>query len=253
MAPPSPLPSQIIDEYNKVWAKREQEEMEMIRRDLEQHSISKSKIPSSASAWKPKKATKNYNNSPYSSYPSSPTTSTPASCPPTIVHPSFAPRSPTKPYSPNIETTTTPSPNFLTVNETYDAIFNSPYTPPPASPIKHSSKSQPKESPQQSPWDTSCDESSDGEYQWVIQELSARRLETRQKQIDIGKNTTGYQCYFIQVPKEKRKRCDPQTPNIYQVCSKRSWDGQIRKWRRLLHKYDPPGTTSPNMASCLSP
>jgi histone RNA hairpin-binding protein len=24
------------------------------------------------------------------------------------------------------------------------------------------------------------------------------------------------------------------------VCSKRSWDGQIRKWRRLLHEYDPP-------------
>ena len=24
------------------------------------------------------------------------------------------------------------------------------------------------------------------------------------------------------------------------MCSKRSWDGQIRKWRRLLHEYDPP-------------
>ena len=31
------------------------------------------------------------------------------------------------------------------------------------------------------------------------------------------------------------------TPDPYQVCSKRSWDGQIRKWRRLLHKYDPQG------------
>ena len=24
------------------------------------------------------------------------------------------------------------------------------------------------------------------------------------------------------------------------MCSKRSWDGQIRKWRRLLHEFDPP-------------
>jgi histone RNA hairpin-binding protein len=37
-----------------------------------------------------------------------------------------------------------------------------------------------------------------------------------------------------------RKKQDPCTPDIRQVCSKRSWDGQIRKWRRLLHEYDPP-------------
>jgi hypothetical protein len=24
------------------------------------------------------------------------------------------------------------------------------------------------------------------------------------------------------------------------MCSKQSWDDQIRKWRRLLHDYDPP-------------
>lgn len=39
--------------------------------------------------------------------------------------------------------------------------------------------------------------------------------------------------------RSKRKREDPKTPNKYQVCSKRSWDGQIRKWRRMLHFYDP--------------
>jgi len=74
----------------------------------------------------------------------------------------------------------------------------------------------------------------------ATQELNERRLETRQKQIDIGKNTLGYQRYIRIVQKDKRKGGDPQTPNKYQVCSKRSWDGQIRKWRRLLHKYDPP-------------
>lgn len=25
------------------------------------------------------------------------------------------------------------------------------------------------------------------------------------------------------------------------MCSKRSWDGQVRKWRRLLHQFDPEG------------
>jgi hypothetical protein len=26
----------------------------------------------------------------------------------------------------------------------------------------------------------------------------------------------------------------------YPICSKRSWDGQIRQWRRQLHEHDPP-------------
>ena len=40
--------------------------------------------------------------------------------------------------------------------------------------------------------------------------------------------------------RSKRKSKDPHTPDPKQTCSKRSWDGQIRKWRRLLHDYDPP-------------
>lgn len=39
--------------------------------------------------------------------------------------------------------------------------------------------------------------------------------------------------------RKDRKRDDPRTPDKYQVCSKRSWDGQISKWRRLLHRFDP--------------
>jgi len=63
-------------------------------------------------------------------------------------------------------------------------------------------------------------------------------LESRQKQIDIGKNTLGYKNYSQLVKKEKRKYNDPQTPDKYQICSKRSWDGQIRVWRRMLHHFD---------------
>jgi len=71
-----------------------------------------------------------------------------------------------------------------------------------------------------------------------LQEISPKRLESRQKQIDIGKNTPGYKNYIQQIKKEKRKYYDPHTPDKYQICSKRSWDGQIRVWRRLLHLYD---------------
>lgn len=37
---------------------------------------------------------------------------------------------------------------------------------------------------------------------------------------------------------------DPHTPDKYANCSKRSFDGQLRKWRRQLHAYDPIGHTS---------
>jgi len=74
-------------------------------------------------------------------------------------------------------------------------------------------------------------------------ELDAKRLAARQKQLDIGKNTPGYQAYLDHKPKIERMKADPKTPDKNQKCSKRSWDGQVRKWRRQLHFYDPPGTT----------
>lgn len=37
----------------------------------------------------------------------------------------------------------------------------------------------------------------------------------------------------------KRAVADPVTPDMHQRCSRRSWDGQIKRWRRLLHQYDP--------------
>jgi len=79
----------------------------------------------------------------------------------------------------------------------------------------------------------------------LLREGDPRRLEQRQKQIDYGKNTLGYQEYTTAIPKNKRKRENPKTPNKFQACSKRSWDGQIRKWRRSLHQWDPPGTIVP--------
>ncbi|XP_022086543.1 uncharacterized protein LOC110977060 [Acanthaster planci] len=68
----------------------------------------------------------------------------------------------------------------------------------------------------------------------------------RQKQIDLGKNTLGYDNYLRLVPKYKRvKNKHISTPNKFQKCSRRAWDGLIKLWRRKLHEYDPEGTYKP--------
>lgn len=73
-------------------------------------------------------------------------------------------------------------------------------------------------------------------------ETDPKRLEARQKQIDIGMNTVGYQSFkkfFDTLSLSEQQDADlPRIPSKYQICSKRSWDGQVRKWRRGLHVYD---------------
>jgi len=72
-----------------------------------------------------------------------------------------------------------------------------------------------------------------------VSPLDDQRLVQRQKQIDYGYRTVGYLRYRLLVPKEGRKPDHPRTPKKAQACSKRSWDGQLKKWRRDLHLWDP--------------
>jgi len=71
-------------------------------------------------------------------------------------------------------------------------------------------------------------------------ETDPHRLDQRLKQVQFGKNTKGYAAYCQAILRDARANKDPQTPEYDQLCSKRSWDGQVSKWRRLLHVYDPP-------------
>jgi len=74
-------------------------------------------------------------------------------------------------------------------------------------------------------------------------ETDPHRLKQRQKQIDYGYRTIGYIKYTLQIAKDQRLKEHPKTPRKVQTCSKRSWDGQVKKWRRELHKWDPEDPT----------
>ena len=66
-------------------------------------------------------------------------------------------------------------------------------------------------------------------------ETDEHRLAQRQRQIDIGKNSDEYKLYNETFPSGGRRKRRAKTPDKYQVSSKRSFDGQISKWRRQLH------------------
>ncbi|KAK2827992.1 hypothetical protein Q5P01_019026 [Channa striata] len=88
----------------------------------------------------------------------------------------------------------------------------------------------------------------------VNTETNAAVLKRRQKQIQYGKNTSGYQNYLQQVPKHMRDpKLHPSTPNKYRKYSRRSWDMQVRLWRRALHLWDPPANSQLDASDSQDP
>ena len=63
-------------------------------------------------------------------------------------------------------------------------------------------------------------------------------IKSRQKQIDHGKNTIGYNNYIRTLSYNNRHPNDPITPPSNMGCSTRSFHGFCSQWRIRLHRYD---------------
>lgn len=95
----------------------------------------------------------------------------------------------------------------------------------------------------------SGDGSSQSSRRPVEYEKDIEVLVRRQKQIDYGKNTLGYENYVREVPKEQRTREHPKTPPKHIKYSRRAWDGLVRVWRKKLHCFDPDARPDNNEAA----
>jgi Histone RNA hairpin-binding protein RNA-binding domain len=69
-------------------------------------------------------------------------------------------------------------------------------------------------------------------------EEDQHRVAQRQKQIDLGKDTLAYDCYVSAVAREMRKPQHPMTPLATQKCSRRSFVGQVKRWRKMLFDFN---------------
>uniref|UniRef100_A0A9J2P0Y9 Histone RNA hairpin-binding protein RNA-binding domain-containing protein n=1 Tax=Ascaris lumbricoides TaxID=6252 RepID=A0A9J2P0Y9_ASCLU len=62
-------------------------------------------------------------------------------------------------------------------------------------------------------------------------------IDRRTKEIAKAKEKPVYARYLAEVPKEERKSDHPKTPNKYINYSRRSWDSQMRIWKRSLYVW----------------
>jgi len=65
-----------------------------------------------------------------------------------------------------------------------------------------------------------------------------RVLERRGRELDKAKQKPVYERYLAEVPKHKREKgVHPKTPNKHINFSRRSWDAQLRQWKRTLYLW----------------
>lgn len=76
----------------------------------------------------------------------------------------------------------------------------------------------------------------------MISKIEERRISQRLKQINIAKNSIGYQRYTTAVKKNERKRelnftWHPSTPDPYSNTSKSCFSGRLKEWKLRLHLW----------------
>ncbi|KAH9513257.1 Oocyte-specific histone RNA stem-loop-binding protein 2 [Bulinus truncatus] len=85
------------------------------------------------------------------------------------------------------------------------------------------------------------DESDDNaERMSPMNEEDKVRLARREKDIAYGKATDAYKTYVAIIPKKLRSKdfkLHPRTPDKLKICSRRSWDSQVKIWKRRIHTW----------------
>lgn len=74
----------------------------------------------------------------------------------------------------------------------------------------------------------------------AISEEDKVRLARREKDIAYGKNTDAYRMYTELIPRELRSensKKHPRTPKKNKLCSRRSWDAQVKLWKKRIHAW----------------
>lgn len=76
----------------------------------------------------------------------------------------------------------------------------------------------------------------------MTSEIEERRISQRLKQINLAKNSVGYQRYTTAVRKNERKRelnlsWHPSTPDPYSNTSKSCFSGRLKEWKLRLHLW----------------
>jgi len=139
-----------------------------------------------------------------------------------------------KPTETNFGTLSKAESNTKAVELQYEEITVNLISPSPETPVSSPTSSKVAARTPGTPSDLSLSPGSPKTGSPKV--IDEHQLEQRQKQIDYGHQTLGYLRYRLLVPKDKRSRDDPRTPKKTQACSKRSWDGQIKK----MEKRSPP-------------
>ncbi|RUS73960.1 hypothetical protein EGW08_018275 [Elysia chlorotica] len=87
---------------------------------------------------------------------------------------------------------------------------------------------------------TAQDSDEDSRLPTISEEENKVRMARREKDIAYGKNTDAYRLYIELIPRELRShngKKHPRTPRKDKECSRRSWDAQVKLWKRRLHAW----------------